>query len=57
MNKKHLTGKTILVPANPGSPGQDPEGHKTVAVVVVVSRQNMNVKKNEYHTGPLRSQM
>jgi len=31
----HLPGFTVLVPACPGSPGQNPEGHKTVVVVVV----------------------
>jgi len=29
-------GFTILVPAHPGSPRQNPESHKTVVVVVVV---------------------
>jgi len=29
-------GFTILVPAHPGSPGQNPDSRKTVAVVVVV---------------------
>ena len=29
-------GFTFLVPAHPGSPGQNPEIRKTVAVVVVV---------------------
>ena len=27
---------TFLVPAHPGSPGQNPESHKTAVVVVVV---------------------
>jgi len=26
----------LLVPAHPGSPGQNPESHKTVVVVLVV---------------------
>jgi len=29
---------TLLVPAHPGSPAQNPEGHKTVVVTVVIVR-------------------
>jgi len=32
----YLPGFTFLMPAHPGSPGQNPESRKTVVVVVVV---------------------
>jgi len=35
----YLPGFTFLVQAHSGSPGQNPESHKTVVVVVVVHRE------------------
>ena len=56
-------GFTFLVPAYPGSPRQNPEGHKMV-VVVVVQMHFVNLKINEHvmlsnvnahiHHGPCR---
>jgi len=31
-----IPGFTFLVPVHPGSPGQNPESHKTVVVVVAI---------------------